>query len=249
VVSVVEKVDPSSLMCTPTVPPGDDFVEEFESSCGFLIGHLLGFCRSAFNVDPVYELVKPLCGDWGLMGQAQAGWGIAGKMCTGVGENFTALSTNTLDVWEGEAADAFRTQMVTLGKNYTTYSEGCDLIGELTGSLIQVAKSAALGIGTLISFLSDILERLVIEASVPVVGWLVGAADIAIHIRSFWSKFDRAITLLRRVLDAIEKAIDAIYAVINILHAIKVALATVAGTAAAINATHMDGAARNQFGV
>jgi hypothetical protein len=235
-VSVVEKTDPSSLICTPTVPTGDDFVEEFESSCGFLIGHLLGFCRSAFDVDPVYELVKPLCGDWGLMGKAQTGWG-------------TALSTNTLDVWEGEAADAFRAQMVTLGQNYATYSEGCDLIGELTGSLIEVAKSAALGIATLISFLSDILERLVVEASVPVVGWLVGAADIAIHIRSFWSKFDRAITLLRKVLDAIEKAVDAIYAVINIMHAIKVALATVAGTAAAINATHMDGAARNQFGV
>ena len=108
---------------------------------------------------------------------------------------------------------------------------------------------SGLGIGTLISFIGDILERLIIEASVPVVGWLVGAADIAIHIRSFWQKFDRAITLIRRVLDAIEKFVKAIYAVINIMHALKLAMTTVAGGLAMYNGSRIDKAAQNNFGV
>ena len=247
--SVYEKVDPSGYDKCLAVPSDDDFAEEFEASCGLLIGHLLSFCRTAFGTDPVLELVKPLCGDWGLMGVAKEGWADAGQMCKGVGQNFTELNTNTVDVWEGEAAEAFRTRMVSLGENYQTYSEGCDLIGELTGSLIEVAKSAALGIGTLISFISDILERLIIEASVPVIGWLVGAADIAIHIKSFWDRFDRAIKLIRRVLDAIEKAVDAIYSVINIMHIIKLALNGISGGLAAYNGSRMDDAAQNQFGV
>ncbi|KQU66459.1 hypothetical protein ASC58_15620 [Phycicoccus sp. Root101] len=248
-VSVYEKVDPSGYDQCLAVAPDDDFIEEFESSCGFLIGHLLGFCRQAFGTDPLVELVKPLCGDWGLMGVAKQGWADAGQMCKGVGENFTELDVNTVDVWDGEAAEAFRSRMVQLGQNYATYAEGCDLIGELTGSLIEVAKSAALGIATLVSFISDILERLIIEASVPVVGWLVGAADIAIHIKSFWDRFDKAVKLIRRVLDTIDRFIDAIYAVVNIMHVIKLTLNGISGGLAAYNGSRMDEAAQNQFGV
>lgn len=248
--SVYEKVDPSAYASQSlAVASDDDFAKEFESSCGFLIGHLLGFCREAFGTDPLLELVKPLCGDWGLMGVAQQGWGDAGKICTAVGENFTALDAGTADVWDGEAATAFRSRMTSLGGTYATYAQGCQLTGELTGSLIEVARSACLGIGTLISFISDILERLIIEASVPVVGWLVGAADIAIHIRSFWQKFDRAISLIRRVLDAIEKFVKAIYSVINIMHALKLAMTTVAGGLAMYNGSRIDEAAQNNFGV
>jgi hypothetical protein len=249
-VSVHEKVDPSAYASQRlAVASDDDFAEDFESSCGFLIGHLLGFCRDAFGTDPMLELVKPLCGDWGLMGVAQQGWNDAGKICTAVGENFTALDAGTVDVWDGEAATAFRSRMESLGGTYATYAKGCELTGELTGSLIEVAKSACLGVGTLISFIGDILERLVIEASVPVIGWLVGAADIAIHIRSFWQKFDRAISLIRRVLDAIEKTVTAIYSIINIMHALKLAMTTVAGGLAMYNGSRIDEAAQNNFGV
>lgn len=248
--SVYEKVDPSAYAAhNLAVGSDDDFAKDFESSCGFLIGHLLGFCRDAFGTDPMLELVKPLCGDWGLMGVAQQGWGDAGKICAAVGENFTALDAGTTDVWDGEAATAFRSRMDSLGGTYATYAKGCELTGELTGSLIEVAKSACLGVGTLISFIGDILERLIIEASVPVIGWLVGAADIAIHIRSFWQKFDRAISLIRRVLDAIEKTVKAIYSIINIMHALKLAMTTVAGGLAMYNGSRIDEAAQNNFGV
>ena len=248
--SVYEKVDPSAYASHHlAVGSDDDFAKDFESSCGFLIGHLLGFCRDAFGTDPMLELVKPLCGDWGLMGVAQQGWGDAGKICAAVGDNFKALDAGTTDVWDGEAATAFRSRMDSLGGTYATYAKGCELTGELTGSLIEVAKSACLGVGTLISFIGDILERLIIEASVPVIGWLVGAADIAIHIRSFWQKFDRAISLIRRVLDAIEKTVTAIYSIINIMHMLKLALTSVAGGLAMYNGSRIDEAAQNTFGV
>ena len=146
----------------------------------------------------------------------------------------------------GAAAGTTLRFFITNHPSWTTFNRST---GELTGSLIEVAKSACLGIGTLISFISDILERLIIEASVPVIGWLVGAADIAIHIRSFWQKFDRAISLIRRVLDAIEKTVKAIYSIINIMHALKLALTTVAGGLAMYNGSRIDEAAQNNFGV
>lgn len=247
-VSVAETIDPQSALFAPTIPDGTDFVEELESNCGFILGHLMGFIRSAFGVSPIEELVKPLVGDWTEMERAQGGWIQAAQACDGVGKNFAALLGQTATSWQGDAGDAFRSRMTSVADGYSTYGEGCRAISELSSALVEGAKAAASGIATIISFIGDIVERLVVEASVPVVGWLVGAADVAIHIKSFWDKINKGYQLLKKFLTIIHKVVGVIEKIVKVLAVLKTTLQGLTALVQADTANTADDAADKAFG-
>ena len=216
-VSIAEVYAAESPLIAPHVPSGTDFVEKLEGDCGLILGHLMGFIRKAFGVSPIEELVKPIVGDWNQLAAAKEGWKQAGLACEGVGKNFAAVPGQTTDSWKGDAGDAFRTRMTSLGESYSTYSEGCTLIGELTQGLIEMAQAVAEGIATVISFIGDIVEQLALEASVPVVGWIAGAADVAIHVKSFWDKIHRGYELLKMLLTRVKTVLTALQKVLIVL--------------------------------
>ncbi|MCE1180582.1 MAG: hypothetical protein LWW86_16330 [Micrococcales bacterium] len=246
--SVAEKVDPSSALVAPGISDQTDFVEELESSCGFILGHLLGFIRQAFGISPIEELVKPLVGDWTEMERAVGGWKQAELACTNVGQNFAALPEQTTAVWKGTDGDAFRSRMTSVSESYTTYGQGCASISELSQGLVDGAKAAAQGIATLISFIGDLIERLAVEASIPVVGWLVGAADVAIHIKSFWDKINKGYELLKKFLSIIHKVVSVLEKVNKVLSVIKTTLQGMGVAVQASTVASADDAAANAFG-
>lgn len=215
--SIAEVYAPQSALVAPKVDRAENFAETLENDCGFLIGHLMGFIRKAFGISPIEELVKPIAGDWGALDEARSAWAQAGIACKGVGQNFAALPQQTQDSWKGDAGDAFRERMASLGENYATYSEGCALIGELTQGLIEMAKAVAEGIATVISFIGDIVERLALEASVPVFGWIAGAADVAVHVKAFWDKIHRGYELLKLLLTRVKTVLTALHKVLIVL--------------------------------
>ncbi|MEO5983414.1 MAG: hypothetical protein ABIQ13_13980 [Pedococcus sp.] len=246
--SVAETIDPRSALFVPSIPDGTDFVEELEADCGFILGHLMGFIRNAFGVSPIEELVKPLVGDWTEMERAQGGWIQAGQACDGVAQNFAAIPGQTATSWQGSAGDAFRTRMTSIGEGYSTYGEGCKAISELSSALVEGAKAAASGIATIISFIGDIVERLVVEASVPVVGWLVGAADVAIHIKSFWDKINKGYELLKKFLSILHKVVAVIEKIVKVLAVLKTTLHGLTALVQANTANAADDAADQAFG-
>lgn len=215
--SIAEVYAAESPLITPHVPSGEDFVEKLENDCGLILGHLMGFIRKAFGVSPIEELVKPIVGDWNQLEAARTGWLQAGLASAGVGRNFSALPEQTADGWKGEAGDAFRSRMTSLGESYSTYAEGCTLISELTEGLIEMAKAVAEGIATVVSFIGDIVERLALEASVPVFGWIAGAADVAVHVKAFWDKIHRGYELLKMLLTRVKTVLVALQKVLVVL--------------------------------
>ncbi len=246
--TITETIDPQSALFVPSLPDQADFAQELESNCGFILGHVMGFIRNAFGISPIEELVKPIVGDWTEMQRAQGGWIQAAEACDGVGRNFAAIPGQTGTSWQGQAGDAFRARMTTVGEGYTTYGKGCSAISELSSALVEGAKAAASGIATLISFIGDIVERLVVEASVPVVGWLVGAADVAIHIKSFWDKINKGYELLKKFLRIIEKVVGVIEKIVKILAVLKTTLQGMTALVQADTANTADDAADRAFG-
>ena len=215
--SIAEVYAPQSALVAPQVDKAENFAEKLENDCGFLIGHLMGFIRKAFGISPIEELVKPIAGDWGELDEARGGWAQAAIACNGVGMNFAALPQQTQESWKGDAGDAFRERMTSLGESYATYAEGCALIGELTEGLIEMAKAVAEGLATVISFIGDLVERLALEASVPVFGWIAGAADVAVHVRAFWEKIHRGYELLKMLLTWVKRVLTALHKVLVVL--------------------------------
>ena len=245
--SIAETIDPRSALIEPGIPDPKDFAEKLEEDCGFILGHLLGFIREAFGISPIEELVKPLVGDWTAMQRAQGGWVQAGQACAAVGKNFAALPEQTQTSWQGEAGDAFRTRMTSLSEGYSTYGEGCTTLSELSGALVDAAKAAAEGIATVISFIGDLVERLAVEATVPVIGWLAGAADVAVHIKSFWDKIHRGYELLKKYLVILHKVASAIETINAVLKGITVALKGFTASMHLVAADEADAAASKAF--
>ncbi|GAA1238507.1 hypothetical protein [Oryzihumus leptocrescens] len=245
--SIAETIDPRSALIEPAIPDPTDFAKKLEDDCGWLLGGVLGFIREAFGIDPLEELVKPLVGDWTAMQRAQGGWVQAGLASDAVGKNFAALPAQTQTSWQGGAGDAFRARMTSLSDGYTTYGRGCRALSELSGALVDGAKAAAEGIANVLQLLMSEVERLIVEATVPVVGWLAGAADVAIHIRSFWEKIHRGYELLKKFLLILQKAVTIIHEVNTILTRITVVLNGFASAMHLVAADEADDAATKAF--
>ncbi len=247
--SIVEMVGPESSLATPGEVDTTDFSKELEASAGLLLGSVNAFCRKAFGISPLEEIVKPIVGDWTELEKARVAWLNAGEASKGVGTNFTSLPTQTVDVWVGDSGDAFRERMTSVGENYNTYAEGCALIARLCKALISVAKGAANIIAVVISFLGDLLTRLAVEASIPVVGWLAGGADVALHIKEFWDKMSRGYRAVERVLNAVKEFIEAMHLLAQILNLLALVLKAVTTVTNMDTGRHIDTAAANKFGV
>jgi hypothetical protein len=248
VVSIAEVVGPESVLTVPEVDT-TDFSQQLEANAGLLLGSVNAFCRKAFGISPLDEIVKPIVGDWTALESAKKAWQNAGIASDGVKENLAALPGQTQDVWIGGSGDAFRARMTSVSDNYGEYAEGCSMISRLCSALIDVAQSAGNVIAVVISFLGDLLTRLAVEASVPVLGWLAGGADLALHIKSFWEKMDKGYHAVKKVLEAVREFVEACYLVVQILNVLGLVLNTLAGLNSMNTTRSIDEAARHTFGV
>lgn len=245
--AIAEEVDASSALLPPASTE-DNFVESLEASSGLVLRPILWFIRKAFGVSPIEELVKPIAGDWKQLSCAKDAWGRTETACNGVGKNFGALKTSTAD-WTGPSAEAFRARMGKLEENYTKYGTGCDQIGRLVGALIDITKSVASTIATIIGFIVDEITFLAACASIPGPGWLVGGAKIATSIRKYWNLIQRGYNAIRRVLMAINSFVKGCYAVVNVLRVLTILSNSLIALQNYGTGTSIDEAQLNNFGV
>lgn len=245
--TIAEQVDASSALVPPASDEGN-FVEDLEASSGLVLRPILWFIRKAFGVSPIEELVKPIAGDWNQLSKAKDAWGRTEIACNGVGKNFGALKTSTTE-WTGPSSVAFRDRMGKLEENYTKYGTGCDQIGRLVGALIDITKSVASTIATIIGFIADEITFLAACASIPGPGWLVGGAKIATSIRKYWNLIQRGYNAIRRVLMAINSFVKGCYAVVNVLRVLTVLSNTLIALQNYGTGTDIDDAQANNFGV
>jgi uncharacterized protein YukE len=246
--AISESVAVDSALAPPESHHGN-FAPELRFNAGALLGGVDWFAEKAFGVSPLQDWVlKPFAGNWDQFDKAAQAWGSAGKAADGVGMNFGALTSQSVDAWQGDAGDKFRDRMESLSENYKTYAEGCAEIGKVADGLMSVSKAAAATVSMVVGFVSDLLERLIVEASVPVAGWLAGAADVALHIKQFWTKAREVYQTIERVVNAVREVINALNLVANRLLRLKTAMNAFAGGADVSNAAHVDSAAAKAFG-
>lgn len=225
------------------------FALELRANAGLLLGGVDWFAEKTFGVSPLQDwVIKPFAGDWVQFDKAAQAWGSAGKASAGVGLNFGAMTTQSADAWQGGAGDKFRERMTSVSENYAQYAEGCGEIGKVADGLMNVSKSAAMCVSIVVGFVGDLLERLIVEASVPVIGWLAGAADVGLHIKEFWTKAKAAYQAIEKAVTAVRDVISALNLIANMLLRLKTALNAFAGATDISNTTKVNGAASKAFG-
>lgn len=226
-----------------------NFALELRANAGLLLGGVDWFAEKTFGVSPLQEwVIKPFAGDYNALEKATKGWGHAADASAGVGMNFKAMTTQSAQPWQGEAGNKFRERMETVSESYAQYAEGCGEIGKVAQGLSEVSKSAASVVSIAVGFVGDLLERLIVEASVPVIGWLAGAADVGLHIKEFWTKAKAAYQAIEKAVNAVREVINALNLVANMLIRLKTALNAFAGATDMSNTTKVDAAAGKAFG-
>ncbi len=247
--TIAEAVDPTTALTAPHSDADANFATELRTNCGLLLGGLDWIISKIFDYDPLQEwVIKPFSGDWVQLRQAQGGWANASIASAAVGQNFTALVGQTETSWQGQSGDAFRTRMTSLGEGFGKYAHGCDQLGAVAGGLISVAKSTASVISIAVGFIGQQLERLAMEAAVPVVGWFVGAFDLAAHAAPLIERARKVFEALKKLVTALKDVIEAVRTIAIVLGVVKNLLNTMGAGYDYANANSSDEAASHNFG-
>lgn len=243
---IAETYDARSEL-TAAVSSGSDLVAELQASAGFIIGKCDWMVQQLTGTSLLEAAIRPLVGDWVGMEKAVDAWTKAGTASAMVGANFAA-GGHQVQVWRGDAASAYVGRTSSVGETFATYQEGCAMLAELTRGVVEVARSVANVVATLIGLIGDWIERLIIEASIPVLGWAAGAIDAGINAPKMFAFLRRIAETLQRLTTSAKTALKALQTVATLLGA-------VASLASAVDAgynTHQastgDDAASNLFG-
>lgn len=246
--TVTEVRDPRSALVAPT-GPAENFADSLRWNAGALLGGLDWLLEKVTGRSAIAELVEPVAGDWASLERGAEAWLHAAEASLAVSENFAAAAQDALSGWSGEAADAFSARATEIADGYVQYGDGCRAMGEVTDALVLLCKTTAEAITGVLGILGDYLTRAMIEASIPIAGWAVGAVDGLISGTKLLRQLERGYRLIQKVLDAIESIRGAIVA----LEAVALMLARIARATTAITTMQTfassDDAVHTAFGV
>lgn len=202
--TITEVQDPRTALVDPA-GPAEDFADSLRWKAGPLLGGLDWLVEELTGTSAIAALVEPLAGDWvGLEKGAQA-WGHAAEASLAVAANYAALTSSVAAEWQGLAAEAFAERTTSVAEGYAQYADGCTAMREVTEALLDLCKATAEAIAGILGFIGDYLTRLMIEAAIPVVGWVAGAIDGVVSGAMLLRKLERGYRLIQKVLDFVER--------------------------------------------
>ena len=234
--TITEVNDPRALLVVPA-GPAENFADSLRWKAGPLLGGLDWLVAQLTGVSAIERLVEPVSGDWvGLEKGAQA-WRAAANATVAVQGNVAAGADQSAAGWTGPAAEAFTARAHSIADSFGQYAEGCGAMAEVTEALLDLCKATAETLAGILGFIGDYLTRLMIEAAVPVVGWVAGAIDGAVSSALLIRKLEQGYRLIRRVVEFIER----FTLVLQVLRRIAVIISTLARTVrAAVNIHTVD---------
>jgi len=237
------------IALVPPVGPSEDFSDSLRWKAGPLLGGLDWLLEQLIHRSAIAMLIEPIVGDWAGLERGAAAWRNAGEATVSVATNFTGMATGIDGCWAGAAADAFTSRADSIADSFTQYADGCRAMGDVTDALVDLCKATAEAIAGILGFIGDYLTRMLIEASIPVAGWITGAVDGVVSGALLAGKIERGVRLIQRVVAFIERFREVLM-VIQRLAAIISFMAKQMASASNIHAVSVGGsAARTSFGV
>lgn len=234
--SITETCDPQALLVPPT-GPAQNFADSLRWRAGALLGGLDWLVAELTGFSAIAWLVEPVAGDWvGLEKGAQA-WRASADATLAVRDNLQAAVGQAAQGWAGPAAEAFGTRLTGVADSFGQYAEGCGAMAEVTSALLDLCKATAETLAGILGFIGDYLTRLMIEAAIPVAGWIAGAVDGAVSSALLIRKLQQGYRLIETVVTLVERFAT----VLQVIKRIAVIISTLARTLrAAVNIRTID---------
>lgn len=246
--SIYEAVLPGSVLVPPVAV--DDFVGELRRESGLLLGAVDWFGEQLLGFSILAETVfKPFGGDWLALQRCEHAWHNAADACDLVAANFDAIPRALPEVWTGQAADALLTRVDDLVAHFKSFGEGCKSLADVTGALIELCRAACSTIALALSIIGDRLTIMLVEAMIPVIGWIGAAVTAIVSIEPVISAVNKIYRLIDRISSAIETTILVFNSIDLMARTIRTVLHACENLLNFQTATAGEDAARAAFGV
>lgn len=202
--TITETADPRALLVPPP-EPADSFADSLRWRAGALLGGLDWLVAQLTGFSAINSLAKPVAGDWVGLEKGAAAWSAAADATLAVRDNLRAAVDQAAQGWVGPAADAFGTRLTGVADSFGQYAEGCGAMSEVTKALLDLCKATAETLASILGFIGDYLTRLMIEAAIPVAGWITGAIDGAVSSALLIRKLQQGYRLIERLVQFVER--------------------------------------------
>ncbi|MBS1906301.1 MAG: hypothetical protein JST33_06960 [Actinobacteria bacterium] len=205
--TVAERSDAGSWLVAPNATKSE--IENMRWGAGPILGGVDWLIQQLTGISLLEDVImKPFAGNWTGIEEVQQAW-------THVGEAMRALSDNAGGLavsgafWQGDAGTAYQGGMSAIGLAAFGLGAVADTVSGLVHNLVLASKAAAATIGFALKSLSERLLRMALEATVPVAGWVIAAAEGALAATQIFSTIRLIYSVINIILDAIESAIQA----------------------------------------
>lgn len=162
---------------------------------------------------PLKEWVfKPLAGDWSALQKGADAWMHAGKAARELARAVDSLPGQVGDEWQGATALKWANANGKAVALLDQLPDRCDQMATTCDAIAQAAEAVAGLIADVLGQLSETIVQAMVEAAIPVAGWIAEsetAAQLAIEITESGTRITAAITkfaaLLQRLAPILEE--------------------------------------------
>lgn len=223
-------------------------MEQIKSSCGWIINSIDWVIEKFWQPGLREAIIKKLAGDFNALDSMKSAWGNVALALEEVGNNYGGLGDQLPAVWEGHGANAGISRMKSIGAKHADQAHAAHLMQDELSNLIDVSVAAGQVVAAGLHLINDIAQELISDAATPVVGWAKALITGA-------GKVKEAISMINRVLNAIEGIEKAVKAALKVLKFFNAGMASlnaileVGEVSTAANAgSHIDNTAARGFG-
>lgn len=205
--SVSERADASSWLVAPNAAKSE--IENMRWGAGPILGGVDWLIEQLIGMSLLEDVImKPFAGDWTGIEEVQQAWTHVGEAMRAISDNSAGLA-ETAAFWEGDAGTAYQGGMTAIGLGAYGLGSVADTVAGLVGQLVLASKTAAATIGFAINQLSQTLLRMALEATVPIAGWIVAAAEGALAATKIFGVIRLIYSIINIIYDVIESVVSA----------------------------------------
>lgn len=205
--AVTERSDASSWLVAPNAAKSE--IENMRWGAGPILGGVDWLIEQLIGMSLLEDVImKPFAGDWTGIEEVQQAWSHVGEAMRAISDNGAGLA-ETAAFWEGDAGTAYQGGMTAIGLGAFGLGSVADTVAGLVGQLVLASKTAAATIGFAINQLSQTLLRMALEATVPIAGWIVAAAEGALAATKIFGVIRLIYSIINIIYDVIESVVTA----------------------------------------
>lgn len=248
--SLISETYDSSAPVAGGAPDGGmgEYIEGLKDECGFIVPKIDWAVEKLTGWSLLEALIEKIAGDFNAVSSMQQAWGQVGTALDQTGSNYDGLSQQLPAVWQGQAGSAASARMTDIGSMHADQAEACTHVQDQLGHVLEVAQATAEVVTAAINFIDSVIQELLMDAAVPVLGWAKGAFTAP-------GKAKKVIDLIHRGLNAIEKLTRACKALVTVLKYVNAGLSVVDSSVGVGNfiasteaGNHVDETADHGFG-